>query len=65
MKKVMIWFLLSCKRYVRKPSFMVILLMPHCQPLLHEFLSSLGVHPNPHGICWRRSIVAKNLTHLM
>ena len=27
MKKVMIWFLLSCKRYVRKPSFLVILLL--------------------------------------
>ena len=45
--------------------FMVILLMPHCQPLLHELFAALGVYPNPHRICWRRSIVAKNLTHLM
>lgn len=27
MKKVMIWFLLSCKRYIKKPSFLVILLL--------------------------------------
>lgn len=27
MKKVMIWFLLSCKRYLKKPSFLVILIL--------------------------------------
>lgn len=27
MKKVIIWFLLSCKRYIRRPSFLVILLL--------------------------------------
>lgn len=27
MKKVLIWFLLSCKRYLKKPSFLIILLL--------------------------------------
>ena len=27
MKKVMVWFLLSCKRYIKKLSFLLILLL--------------------------------------
>ena len=43
MKKVMIWFLLSCKRYVRKPSFLVILL------LLPLGVLAAGRSPGPTG----------------
>ena len=44
---------------------MVILLMPHCQPLLHEFFAALGVHTDAHWIAGRHGIVTENLPHLM
>ena len=43
----------------------IILLMPHCQPLLHELFSPLGVHADAHWIAGRRGIVTENLPHLM
>ena len=44
---------------------MVILLMTHCQPLLHELFAALGVDADAHWIAGRRSIVAENLSHLV
>lgn len=44
---------------------MVILLMSHRQPLLHEFFAALGIHADAHWIAGRRGIVAKNSPHLM
>ena len=45
--------------------FMVILLMPHGQPLLHELFAALGVHTDAHWIAGRRSVVAEDLSHLV
>ena len=45
--------------------FVVILLMPHCQPLLHELFAALGVDADAHWVAWRRSIVAGDLSHLV
>ena len=44
---------------------MVILLMPHCQPLLHEFLAALGIDADAHWIAGRRGVVAEDLPHLV
>ena len=44
---------------------MVILLMPHCQPLLHEFFAALGVDADAHWVAGRRSILAEDLSHLV
>ena len=44
---------------------MIILLMPHCQPLLDELFASLGVDADAHWIAGRRGIVAENLSHLV
>ena len=44
---------------------MVILLMSHRQPLLHELLAALGVHTDAHWIAGRRGIVAEDLPHLV
>ena len=44
---------------------MVILLMSHCQPLLHELFAALGIDADAHWIAGRRGIFSKNLPHLM
>ena len=44
---------------------MVILLMSHCQPLLHELFAALGVDADAHWIAGRHGIVAEDLHHLM
>lgn len=44
---------------------MIILLMTHCQPLLHELFAALGVHTDAHWIAGRRGIVAEDLSHLV
>lgn len=44
---------------------MVILLMAHRQPLLHQLFSPLGIHTDAHWIAGRRGIVAEDLHHLM
>ena len=44
---------------------MVILLMPHRQPLLHELFATLGIHADTHWIAGRRGIVAEDLPHLV
>ena len=44
---------------------MVILLMPHRQPLLHELLAALGVDADAHWIAGRHSVVAEDLTELV
>ena len=43
----------------------VILLMSHCQPLLHELFAALGVDADAHWIAGRRGIVAEDLPHLV
>lgn len=43
----------------------VILLMSHCQPLLHELFAALGVYADAHWIAGRRGIVAEDLPHLV
>ena len=44
---------------------MVILLMTHCQPLLHELFAALGVDADAHWIAGRRGVVAEDLSHLV
>ena len=44
---------------------MVVLLMTHRQPLLHELSASFGIHTDAHWVAGRRSIVAENLSHLV
>ena len=44
---------------------MIVLLMPHCQPFLHELFAALGVHADAHWVAGRRGIVAENLPHLV
>ena len=44
---------------------MVVLLMPHCQPLLHELFAALGINANAHWVAERRGIVAEDLSHLV
>ena len=44
---------------------MVILLMSHCQPLLHELFAALGVDADAHWIAGRRGVVAEDLSHLV
>ena len=44
---------------------MVILLMAHRQPLLHQLFSPLGVHTDAHWIAGRHGIVAEDLSHLV
>ena len=43
---------------------MVILLMTHRQPLLHQLFAALGIDADAHWIAGRRGIVAENLPHL-
>ena len=45
--------------------FVIILLMSHCQPLLHELFAALGVYADAHWIAGRRGIVAEDLPHLV
>ena len=45
--------------------FMVILLMPHRQPLLHELFAALGIDADAHWIAGRRSILAEDLSNLV
>ena len=45
--------------------FVIILRMSHCQPLLHELFSALGVDADAHWIAGRRGIVAEDLSHLV
>ena len=44
---------------------MVILLMSHRQPLLHELFAALGIDADTHWIAGRRSVLAEDLHHLM
>ena len=44
---------------------MVVLLMSHCQPLLHQLFAALGVDADAHWIAGRRSILAEDLSHLV
>ena len=44
---------------------MVILLMSHCQPLLHQLFAALGVDANAHWVAGRRGVVSEDLPHLM
>ena len=44
---------------------MVILLMAHRQPLLHELFAALGVDADAHWVAGRRSILAEDLSHLV
>ena len=44
---------------------MIILLMPHRQPLLHELFAALGIDTNAHWVTRRRGVVAENLPYLM
>ena len=43
---------------------MVILLMSHRQPLLHELFAALGVHTDAHWVTGRHGVVAEDLTEL-
>ena len=45
--------------------FVVILLMPHCQPLLHELFAALGVDADAHWVAGRRGILTEDLPHLV
>ena len=45
--------------------FIVILLMPHRQPLLHELFAALGVDADAHRIAERRGVVSEDLSHLV
>ena len=45
--------------------FVIILLMSHCQPLLHELFAALGVDADAHWIAGRRGVVAEDLSHLV
>ena len=44
---------------------MVVLLMSHCQPFLHQLFAALGVDADAHWIAGRRGVVAENLPHLV
>ena len=44
---------------------MVILLMAHRQPLLHELFAALGIDADTHWITGWRGVVAENLSHLV
>lgn len=44
---------------------MVILLMSHCQPLLHELFAALGVDADTHRITGWCGVVAEDLPHLV
>ena len=44
--------------------FVIILLMSHRQPLLHELFAALGIHADAHWIAGRRGVVSEDLTHL-
>ena len=44
---------------------MVVLLMSHCQLLLHELFAALGVDADAHWIAGRRCVVAEDLSHLV
>ena len=44
---------------------MVILLMSHCQPLLHELFAALGIDPDAHWVAGRRGVVWEDLPHLV
>ena len=44
---------------------MIILLMSHCRPLLHELFAALGIDADAHRIAGRHDIVTEDLHHLM
>ena len=44
---------------------MIVLLMPQCQPLLHELFAAFGVNADAHRIAGQRGVVAENLPYLM
>ena len=44
---------------------MVVLLMSHRQPLLHQLFAALGVDADAHWIAGRRGVVSEDLPHLM
>ena len=44
---------------------MVISLMSHRQPLLHELFTALGIHADAHWIAGWCSIVTEDLSHLV
>ena len=43
----------------------VVLLMSHCQPLLHQLFAALGVDADAHWIAGRHSVLVEDLHHLM
>lgn len=44
---------------------MIVLLMPQCQPLLHELFAAFGVNTDAHWIAGRCGVVAEDLPYLM
>ena len=44
---------------------MIILLMSHCQPLLHELFAALGVDADAHWVAGWRGGVVENLPYLV
>ena len=44
---------------------MIVLIMPQCQPLLHELFAALGVDADAHWVAGRRGIVTEYLSHLV
>ena len=44
---------------------MVISLMSHCQPLLHQLFAALGIDADTHWIAGRRGVVSEDLPHLV
>lgn len=44
---------------------MIILLMPHRQPLLHQLFAALGIDADTHWIAGWCSIVAEDPSHLV
>lgn len=44
---------------------MIVLLMPQCQPLLHELFAALGIDADAHRIAGRHDIVTEDLPHLV
>ncbi len=44
---------------------MIILLMSHCRPLLHELFAALGIDADAHRIAGRHDIVTEDLPHLV
>ena len=44
---------------------MVVLLMSHCQPFLHELFAALGIHADAHWVAGWGSVLSEDLPHLV